>query len=104
MVRNGGWGSQTEWGKLCALILGRALKTAIDAAPVRRDAERVAMVDRWIKPHSQQVAEAEAREAQRRAAVRNQAVGMVLLAAVALAWWLVHTNPGWVFPAGWWHW
>lgn len=66
--------------------------------------ERVAMVERRIKPYDVQKAEDEARETQRRAAMRNQAVGMVMLAAVALAWWLVHTNPGWVFPAGWWHW
>ena len=62
------------------------------------------MVDRWIKPYNVQKAEEEAREAQRRAAMRNQALGMVMLAAAALAWWLAHTNPGWVFPAGWWHW
>ena len=62
------------------------------------------MVDRQIKPYKQQEAEDEAREAQRRATLRNQAVGMVMLAATALVWWLVHTRPGWIFPAGWWNW
>lgn len=72
----------------------------MDAARMQRDA----MTDRWIKPYNVQKAEEEARAAQRRATVRNQAVGMVMLAAAALAWWLVHTPRGWIFPAGWWHW
>jgi hypothetical protein len=100
MVRNGGWGSQTEVGGFSSPILRRERLAAAGAAGTQRDA----MVDQWIKPHNVQKAEEEARAAQRRATVRNQAVGMVMLAAAALAWWLVHTNPGWVFPAGWWHW
>ncbi|HVC47426.1 MAG TPA: hypothetical protein VND90_09285 [Terracidiphilus sp.] len=62
------------------------------------------MVDYRIPNYREQKGADEARAAQRRATVRNQAVGMVLLAAAALAWWLVHTDPGWIFPAGWWHW
>jgi len=27
---------------------------------------------------------------------------MLLLAAAILAWWLIHTNPKWIFPPGWW--
>jgi ferric-dicitrate binding protein FerR (iron transport regulator) len=73
---------------------------AAGAATLQTDA----MVDRRITPYKEQKAAEDAREAQRRATVRNQAVGMVILAAAALVWWLVHTNPGWIFPAGWWHW
>jgi hypothetical protein len=60
------------------------------------------MVDSRIKPYHEQVAEHERRAAQRRGFVRNQAIGLVLLAALICAWWLFHTNPKWVFPAGWW--
>ncbi|HUX44520.1 MAG TPA: hypothetical protein VMV57_07195 [Terracidiphilus sp.] len=62
------------------------------------------MVERRITPYKEQVAADEARAALRRAAVRNQAVGLVMLAGAVLAWWLVHTSPGWIFPAGWWRW
>ncbi|HET6169260.1 MAG TPA: hypothetical protein VFE01_03720 [Terracidiphilus sp.] len=60
------------------------------------------MVETRIKPHREQVAAASRREAQRRAALRNQLVGMLLLAGAILAWWLIHTNPKWIFPLGWW--
>ncbi len=60
------------------------------------------MVEIRIKPHREQVAEQSRRDLQRRAALRNQVVGMLLLAAGILAWWLTHTNPKWIFPAGWW--
>lgn len=60
------------------------------------------MVETRIKPHYQQVAEEQRREAQRFAFRRNQALGLVLLAAAICAWWLFHTNPKWIFPAGWW--
>lgn len=60
------------------------------------------MVEVRIKPHCEQVAAEERREAQRRATLRNQVVGMLMLAAAILTWWLVHTNPTWIFPSGWW--
>lgn len=60
------------------------------------------MVESRIKPYSEQTAERERRETQRRATLRNQVWGMLLLAGVILAWWLVHTNPRWIFPSGWW--
>jgi hypothetical protein len=60
------------------------------------------MVETRIKPHREQVAEQARREAQRRETLRNQVLGMLLLAAAILAWWLVHTNPRWIFPTGWW--
>ena len=60
------------------------------------------MVETRIKPHDEQVAERERREVQRRAFVRNQTIGLLLFAAVILVWWLLHTNPKWIFPPGWW--
>lgn len=60
------------------------------------------MVERRIKPYQQQVAEQERRDAQRRAFRRNQIFGLLIVAAVIVAWWLFHTNPKWIFPAGWW--
>jgi hypothetical protein len=108
MVRNGGWGSQTGKRPTYALLYW-GLTTHVEcgaqvARPNSGEMQRVVMVDRQIKAYKQQEAEEEAREAQRRTTLRNQAVGMVMLAAAALAWWLVHTRPGWIFPAGWWHW
>jgi hypothetical protein len=60
------------------------------------------MVETRIKPYREQVAEQKRREAQRYAFRRNQAIGLVMLAAAICLWWLVHTNPRWIFPAGWW--
>ena len=62
------------------------------------------MVESRIQPYREQVAAEEQRTAQRRAYRRNQALGLVMLAAAIAAWWLVHTNPRWIFPAGWWRW
>ena len=62
------------------------------------------MVETRIKPYDQQVTEKEARERQRRAFRRNQAIGLVILAAAICLWWLLHTNPKWIFPSGWWRW
>ena len=60
------------------------------------------MVEYRIKPHDQQVAEKARREEQRRVYRRNQVLGLLLVAAAILAWWLFHTNPKWIFPPGWW--
>ncbi len=60
------------------------------------------MVDTRIKPYHEQLAAEERRAAQRRAFARNQAIGLLLLASVILAWWLTHSNPKWFFPPGWW--
>jgi hypothetical protein len=56
------------------------------------------MVETRIKPYAEQEAERTKREAQRRAFQRNQIFGLLC------AWWLWHTNPKWIFPAGWWRW
>jgi hypothetical protein len=60
------------------------------------------VVDRRIKPYFEQKAEEERRAEQTRAYRRNQAVGLVLVAMAILTFWLFRTNPGWIFPAGWW--
>lgn len=60
------------------------------------------MVESRIKPYAQQSAEAERRAAQLRLYRRNQALGVLIVAATVLVWWLLHTNRAWIFPAGWW--
>jgi hypothetical protein len=60
------------------------------------------MVQTRIKPHFQRMAEKVRREEQQRVFRRNQVFGLLLVAAATFAWWLVHTNPNWIFPPGWW--
>jgi hypothetical protein len=60
------------------------------------------MVQTRIKPYYQQVAEKARRAEQMRVYRRNQALGLVLVAAAILLWWLFRTNPKWIFPPGWW--
>jgi len=60
------------------------------------------MVQTRIKPYHQQVVEKVRRAEQTRVYRRNQALGLVLVAAAILLWWLFHTNPRWIFPPGWW--
>ncbi len=57
-----------------------------------------------IKPYSQLAAEAAARQRQVRAFRRNQIFGLMILAGIVCLWRLLHTHPGWIFPAGWWRW
>ena len=78
--------------------------TKLVAGPYHTTAERTdnTMVERRIKPHLQQAAEDERRAGQRRLYRRNQVFGLLIVAAVILAWWLFHTNPRWIFPPGWW--
>ncbi len=60
------------------------------------------MVERRIKPYDQEVAEKAARAVDLRRYRRNQAFGLVLVAAAILLFWLLRTNPRWIFPPGWW--
>ena len=60
------------------------------------------MVDPRLKPLNQVQVEAASRDAQRRAFHRNQAIGLLLAAGAVLAWRLLHTPTGWLFPQGWW--
>jgi hypothetical protein len=60
------------------------------------------VVQTRIKPYFQQVAEKTRREEQRRVYRRNQVFGLVLVAGAIFLWWMMHTNPKWIFPTGWW--
>jgi uncharacterized membrane protein YdbT with pleckstrin-like domain len=60
------------------------------------------MVESHIKPYFEEQAELARREAQTRVFRRNQAIGLVLVALAILIFWLLRTNPGWIFPPGWW--
>jgi hypothetical protein len=60
------------------------------------------MVQTRIKPYFQEVAEKARRGEQQRVFRRNQVIGLVLVAAAILFFWLLHTNPKWIFPPGWW--
>jgi hypothetical protein len=60
------------------------------------------MVETRIKPYLQEAEEIARRAEQTRLYRRNQAIGLVLVAAAILIFWLFRTNPKWIFPAGWW--
>jgi hypothetical protein len=60
------------------------------------------MVQTRIKPYWQEQAEKARRAEQTRVYRRNQFIGLVLVAAAIILWALVHTNPSWIFPSGWW--
>jgi hypothetical protein len=60
------------------------------------------MAETRIKPYLEEQAEQARRIDQTRAYRRNQAFGVLLVAAAIFAWWLFHTNPKWLFPPGWW--
>src|SRR5580658_6231961 len=60
------------------------------------------MADTRIKPYDEQQAEKAARAEQTRVFRRNQVFGLLILAAAICLWWLLHTNPKWIFPPGWW--
>lgn len=59
------------------------------------------MVESRIKPHNQLEIERVARAEQTRLFRRNQIFGVLVLAVAIVGWWLLHTNPWWIFPAGW---
>lgn len=60
------------------------------------------MTDRIIKPYLEERAAETQRAEQTRVYRRNQRIGLVMVAAGILGWWLWHTNPAWIFPTGWW--
>jgi hypothetical protein len=60
------------------------------------------LVQTRIKPYVQEVAEKARRRQQQRVFRRNQVFGLVLVAAAILLFWLLRTNPKWIFPPGWW--
>lgn len=84
-------------------ILGPDARQALSAR-VRKIilTEICILVDTRTKPYLAQVDAAARREVQRKRFKRNQVFGLMLVAAAILTWWLFHTNPGWIFPSGWW--
>lgn len=60
------------------------------------------MVNTRIKPHRQQTEESARRVEQRRLFRRNQIFGLLIAALLVILWTLLHTNPAWIFPKGWW--
>ena len=74
------------------------------ASAVRDPVARGGMVERRIKPYNEEQAEKAARAEQTRVFRRNQVFGLLIVAAAICLWWLLHTNPKWIFPAGWWRW
>ena len=59
------------------------------------------MAEPRIQPHPQPT-EDPRRAEQGRLFRRNQVFGLLIVAAMIIAWWLFHTNPRWIFPSGWW--
>lgn len=59
-------------------------------------------MDSRIKPHAQKQDEIARRAEQTRVFRRNQVFGLLIVAAAVIGWTLFHTNPAWIFPAGWW--
>jgi hypothetical protein len=60
------------------------------------------MVNTRTKPHRQQIEETARRVEQRRLFRRNQIFGLLIAALLVILWTLLHTNPAWIFPKGWW--
>jgi hypothetical protein len=60
------------------------------------------MVERRIKPYFEEQAENQRRAVQTRTYRRNQVIGLLMVAAAILAFWLFRTNPKWILPPGWW--
>jgi hypothetical protein len=60
------------------------------------------MTEEPSNPHSDQGSDFERRAHQERLFRRNQVLGLLIIAAAIVLWWLFHTNPAWIFPPGWW--
>ena len=55
-----------------------------------------------LKSYQAERERAERRAEQRRLFGRNQAIGLLLVAAAVLAWGMLRAPAGWLFPPGWW--
>ena len=55
-----------------------------------------------IQSYWQQQADERRRAQRSRQFARNQALGVLMVAALICLWWMVHSRPGWILPAGWW--
>jgi hypothetical protein len=60
------------------------------------------MVNVRIKTHPQEVEENARRAERRRQFRRNQIFGLPVAGVLVIVWTLLHTNPAWIFPKGWW--
>jgi hypothetical protein len=60
------------------------------------------MVETRIKPFHEELNQQARRAEQTRIFRRNQVYGLLILAGAVVLWRLFHTNPGWIFPSGWW--
>jgi hypothetical protein len=78
------------------------LKLSVLAKPAHKPAGNRAMVQTRIKPYFQEVAGKTRRAIQLRLFRRNQIFGLLFVAAAILIFWLLRTNPAWIFPPGWW--
>ena len=103
MVGNGGGGSQTGRNEFGELALAYTDAGCVGGA-AREAIARGGMVERRIKPYNEQQAEKAARAEQTRVFRRNQVFRLIIVAAAICLWWLLHTNPKWIFPPAWWHW
>lgn len=59
-------------------------------------------MDSRLESYADQQARLARRAAQRQLFLRNQAIGLLLMAAAVLTYMLLHAPSGWIFPAGWW--
>jgi hypothetical protein len=60
------------------------------------------MAELRIKPHYQQVAERQVRLRQWTLYRRHQAMGLLMIAAAVLLFWLLRGHRDWLFTSGWW--
>jgi hypothetical protein len=63
---------------------------------------RLAAMAGELKSYSVEREQAERRAEQQRLFRRNQAIGLLLVAAAVLAWGMLRAPKGWLFPPGWW--
>jgi hypothetical protein len=63
---------------------------------------RPAAMAEELKSYATELERTQRRAEQRRLFRRNQAIGLLLLAAAVLAWGMLRAPQGWLFPPGWW--
>jgi len=94
--------AETQPGKAAKQRLPYTDAWCVNAVGRTNQQESRIVVERLIKPHHQEVAEKAARAVELRRFRCNQAFGLVLVAVAVLLFRLLHTNPKWIFPPGWW--
>jgi hypothetical protein len=76
--------------------------SAILPLVLRRQYWQRMKMDNRLKSYDVQQQRQARRAVQRRSFFRRQAVGLLIAAAVVLAYRIFHTPSGWLFPQGWW--